>query len=134
MERFNPSKIVAALTLSLTLAVPALLPADAQAQGRRQSVERRQKTKNDWRNLGIAGGAAGVLGLLTGNKTLAALGIGGGLYSASRYESDRKSQNKLEHDRYDLFRRKSFDHNGHHYVRKAKTVKGKKNYYFQRLR
>ncbi len=134
MGHLNLSKTTAAVALALTLAVPTLLPATAAAQGRRDRADHRQDTKNNWRNLGIAGGAAGVLGLLTGNKTLAALGIGGGLYSASRYEADRKSQNKDEHRRYELFQRKSFDHNGHHYERHTKMVKGQKQYYFKRTR
>lgn len=100
----------------------------------RREGDSRQKEKNSWRNLGIAGGALGIYGLLSGNNTLTALGIGGGLYSASRYEADRKSQNRDEHNRYDLFNRESFDHDGHHYVRQTKTVKGVKSYYFQRTR
>lgn len=121
-------KSLASLAAVAALAVPALLPADAMAQSHRQ------KTKNDWRNLGVAGGALGVFGLITGNKTLAALGIGGGLYSASRYESDRKSQSKEERQRYELFRRSSFDHDGHHYVRQSRMKNGQKYYYFKRTR
>lgn len=149
MTNFNVPKLISTLTLGLALAIPTLLPADAMAQSRRndrrptrtvvtkkvvQKRDNRQTQKNNWRNLGIAGGAVGVYGLLTGNKTLAALGIGGGLYSASRYEADRKSQNRDEHNRYELFRRTSFDHNGHHYVRKTKKVNGQNSYYFQRSR
>lgn len=134
MERFSPSKLAAGLTLAFAVAVPTLLPADAQAQGRRDRQEHRQETKNNWRNLGIAGGAAGVFSLLTGNKTLAALGIGGGLYSASRYEADRKSQNRDSRNRYELFRRDSFDHGGHHYVRQTRTKNGQKYYSFKRTR
>lgn len=128
MERFKTSKLAVALTLATGLVVPTMLPATALAQ------DHRQKTKNDWRNLGIAGGALGVLGLFTGNKTLAALGIGGGLYSASRYEADRKSQSKEARQRYELFQKKSFDYKGHRYVRHEKTVKGQKQYYFKRER
>lgn len=101
---------------------------------RRNDTSHRQSTKNTWRNVGLASGAAGVFGLITGNKTLAALGIGGGLYSASRYEADRKSQNRDDHRRYELFNRSSFDHNGHHYERRTKTVNGQRNYYFTRTR
>lgn len=136
MERTRPSRIAAALAMGFALAVPAMLPADAMAQSKshKKQSEHRQQTKNQWRNLGIAGGALGVFGLLTGNKTLAALGLGGGLYSASRYEADRKSQNKDSHRRYELFKRTSFDHNGHHYVRKTKIKNGKKYYYFHKTR
>lgn len=132
--RTNLKKTLTSTLLAVSLAVPTMLPATAAAQSRHQKVEHRQQTKNQWRNLGIAGGAAGVLGLLTGNKTLTALGIGGGLYSAYRYEQDRKSQNKLQHNRYQLFNRTSFNHGGHRYVRKTKMVKGQKYYYFQKTR
>lgn len=101
---------------------------------RRDERDRRQSSKNQWRNLGIAGGVAGVAGLLTGNRTLTALGLGGGLYSAYRYEQDRKSQNRLERNRYDLFRRPSFDYNGHHYTRRERFQGGQRHYYFHRDR
>ena len=96
--------------------------------------DHRQTSKNNWRNLGVLGGAVGVAGLLTGNRTVAALGLGGGLYSAYRYEQDRKSQNRDDRGRYELFRRTSFDHQGHHYVRRERTRDGQKYYYFQRQR
>ncbi len=80
--------------MGAAIAVPALLPADAAAQ-----TSHRQKSKNQWRNLGIAGGAAGVLGLVTHNKVLTYGGLAGGAYSAYRYEQDRKSQRR-ETDRY----------------------------------
>lgn len=96
--------------------------------------DNRQNQKNTWRNLGYAGGAAGLYGLLTGNKTIAALGLGGGLYSAYRYEQDRKSQSRDSRGRYELFRRDAFDHNGHHYVRRTKKQGGQNYYYFQRTR
>lgn len=128
MGHFKFSKTLNGTLLAALLAVPTLLPTDAMAQSHRQ------QTKNEWRNLGIAGGAAGVLGLLSGNKTLAALGIGGGLYSAVRYEQDRKSQSQEEHRRYELFNRTSFDHGGHHYVRMTKMQHGQKYYYFKRVR
>lgn len=134
MRQIELSKIAASCAMALTIAAPTLLPVAAQAQSWKQKQDHRQATKNQWRNLGIAGGALGVLGLLSGNKTLAALGIGGGLYAASRYEADRKSQNRDARGRYELFRRSSFDHNGHHYVRRTKTVKGQKYYYFQKTR
>ena len=96
--------------------------------------DHRQSTKNEWRNLGIAGGAVGVAGLLTGNRTLAALGLGGGLYSAYRYDQDRRSQDRDGRGRYELFRRTSFDHQGHHYERRERMQGGQKYYYFHRVR
>ncbi len=125
------SKIAAALALGT--ATLGLAPT-ASAQSINDLINRRQSKKNEWRNLTIAGGAAGILGLLTKNKTLTYLGLGGGLYSAYRYEQDRKSQSKLAQQRAALFRRTSFTHNGHKYVRKTKWVKGKKNYYFAKVR
>jgi hypothetical protein len=111
--------------------------ARAQREERWREVQRRndhrQSTKNTWRNLSYLGGAAGLYGLLTGNKTIAALGLGGGLYSVYRYEQDRKSQNHDARNRYELFRRSSFDHNGHHYVRGVKNRGGQKYYYFRRI-
>lgn len=100
----------------------------------RRDDRNRQNQKNTWRNLGYAGGAVGIYGLLTGNKTVAALGLGGGLYSAYRYEQDRKSQNRDSRGRYELFRRSSFDHNGHHYVRQTKRQGNQNYYYFKRTR
>ena len=131
MNAINLGKFSAALAIGT--ASLGLAPA-ANAQSLNDLINRRQGKKNEWRNLGIAGGAAGIFGLLTGNKTVAALGLGGGLYSAYRYEQDRKSQSKLSQQRAALFNRKSFDHNGHHYVRRTKWVKGKKNYYFAKVR
>ncbi len=96
--------------------------------------DNRQSQKNQWRNLGIAGGAAGLYGLLSGNRTIAALGLGGGLYSTYRYEQDRKSQNRDARGRYELFNRNSFDHQGHHYERRTKNQGGQRYYYFQRTR
>ncbi len=96
--------------------------------------DNRQSKKNEWRNLGIAGGAVGVYGLLSGNRTLAALGLGGGLYSAYRYEQDRKSQNRFDRDRYDLFRRPSFEYQGHRYDRRERFRDGQRYYYFSRVR
>ena len=90
MKRFNLRKALTALTLGLALAVPTMLPADASAKPQ----SRRQKTKNTWRNLGYAGAAAGVAGLVTHNKALAIGGLAGGAYSAYRYEHDRKSQSR----------------------------------------
>ncbi len=131
MNAINFGKISAALAIGT--ASLGLAPS-ANAQSLNDLINRRQGKKNEWRNFGIAGGAAGIFGLLTGNKTVAALGLGGGLYSAYRYEQDRKSQSKLAQQRAALFNRSSFTHNGQRYVRKTKWVNGKKNYYFAKAR
>jgi len=117
------------LIAATTVATVGFAPMAASAQG---AIKHRQQTKNDWRNLGIAGGALGVLGLLSGNKTLAIAGIAGGAYSAYRYEQDRKSQNKMEHNRYQTFSKKSVYYKGHRYDRKTYWDHGHKYYKFVR--
>lgn len=153
--------IIAALTMSIALAVPSLALAQDHRHSSPREVRRdrreirhdvrelhrdrhdlqdkrrddhRQNTKNAWRNLGIAGGAVGVVGLLSGNKTLAALGLGGGLYSTYRYEQDRKSQNRDARYRYQLFSRPAFDDQGHRYTRRVVTRNGERYYSFDRGR
>ena len=92
----------------------------------------RQETKNNWRNAAIGGGALTALGLLTHNGTLTTVGAAGGLYSLSRYEHDRKSQSKADHERARLYERRSYTHKGHTYVRKTVTRNGHKYYQYVR--
>ena len=132
MTGTNFSKIAAALALGTTSVGLAALPSNAEAQSLKDLISHRQGKKNQWRNLAIGGGALGVLGLLTKNSTLTYLGLGGGLYSAYRYEQDRKSQSKLASQRAQLFSRSSFTHNGKRYVRKTVWKNGKKYYKFVR--
>ena len=99
MESVNLKKLAAGLTLAIAVAVPTLTPTTADAQ-----TAHRQKSKNQWRNLGIAGGVLGAAGLITHNKTLAIGGLAGGAYSAYRYEQDRKGQRRQQ-DRHDRSRR-----------------------------
>src|SRR4051812_32541534 len=82
----------ASLMMASTLA--AILPSTAAL-----AQDNRQKTKNDWRNLAIAAGGVGVLGLLKHDSTLALLGTAGTLYSLNRYEQDRKSQSQADRAR-----------------------------------
>ncbi len=91
----------------------------------------RQDSKNTWRNLGILGGVVGIAGLLSGDDQLAAIGLGGGLYSAYRYEEDRKSENRWDRNRYELYRHPSFDYRGHHYIRRERERDGQKYFYFE---
>lgn len=56
------------------------------------AAQHRQQTKNTWRNVGLAGGAAAAAGVLTHNKNLTIGGAATALYSAYRYEQDRKNQ------------------------------------------
>jgi len=89
-----------------------------------------QKDKNNWRNLSIAGGALGVIGLLKHNALLTELGIGGGLYSVYRYEQDRKGQSKVDRRRAALFSHTRIKQNGHWYNRKTVTRNGHKYFAF----
>ena len=101
---------------------------------RGNEYDRRQETKNEWRNLGIAAGLLGVLGLLEHDKTLVFTGAAGALYSAYRYEQDRKSQNKLDRARAHYFGQSYFVRDGHRYDRRIVTHNGQKYYQFVRVR
>jgi hypothetical protein len=94
MSNVNVQKILVGLAFGAAVAVPTFLPADAMAQ-----TSHRQKSKNQWRNLGDAGAALGVAGLITKKPLLTGVGLAGGAYSAYRYEQDRKSQRR-EQDRW----------------------------------
>jgi len=111
------------------LALFAVAPMTAEAQN---SHKHRQETKNTWRNLAIGSGAVGLYGLLKGDNTLAFVGAAGALYSANRYEQDRKSQSKADRARYAMFRRGSYTRNGHRYVRHTVHKNGHKYYQFVR--
>jgi hypothetical protein len=121
--------VFAALALAGSMLAP--LSAGAQSSLDRES-SRRQKTKNDWRNLSIGGAAVGLYGLLKGDKTLMFAGAAGALYSLDRYEKDRKSQSKTDRARAQMFGRSSFQKDGHTYVRKTVTKNGKKYYQYVR--
>ncbi len=112
------------------LALLALAPVSATAQN---TYKHRQQTKNDWRNLAIGSGTVGLLGLLSHDGTLTFLGTAGALYSANRYEQDRKSQSRMNHARYSMFRRGSFVRNGHRYKRRTVYRNGQKYYQFVRV-
>lgn len=115
--------IVAAAVV--TMAVAPAIPAEAQSR-------HRQKTKNDWRNASIAGGALTAAGLLTHNNTLTAVGAAGGLYSLSRYEHDRKSQSREDHERARMYERSSYRRGGHTYTRRVVHRNGKSYYQYVR--
>ena len=112
-------------TAVVVTAVAPVMPAAAQSR-------HRQNTKNTWRNAAIGSGALGVVGLLTHNSTLGIVGAAGGLYSLSRYEHDRKSQSKADHERARLYGRSSFTRNGHRYVRRTVTRNGQSYYQYVR--
>jgi len=125
------------ITLTLLAATilfgSVLTPISAAGQRSLEEESRhRQKSKNDWRNLAIGSGALSLLGLAKGDSTLMFAGAAGALYSANRYEQDRKSQSKTDRARAAYFRKKSFYRNGHKYVRKTVYKNGKKYYQFVR--
>jgi hypothetical protein len=116
----------------------ALLPgatAFAQSGGwhsYRQEAENRQKTKNDWRNLAIAAGGVGVVGLLKHDPTIALLGAAGGLYSLNRYEQDRKSQSNADRARAEIYSRPYIYKDGDRYDRRVVERDGHRYYQFVR--
>src|ERR1044072_19122 len=108
----NLKAVVAGLALASFTVAPVMAPAQ-------NNIKHRQETKNTWRNLAIGSGVVGLLGLLKGDNTLFFAGTAGALYSANRYEQDRKSQKRMERARYQMFSRSSFTRDGHRYVRKT---------------
>jgi hypothetical protein len=112
---------------TMALGISALAPAQSAAE-----IKQRQKTKNQWRNAATAAGTVGAYGLLKGDGTLTFLGTAGALYSANRYEQDRKSQSKTQRQRAETFSKGYFYKNGHKYVKKTIYKNGKKYYRFVR--
>lgn len=133
MDRPLSFRQFASLFALLTLLVGvASMPVDAHAQ----SIDRwvhRQTEKNNWRNLGIAGAGVAGLGLLTHSPLLVGVGVAGGLYSAYRYEQDRKSQNRMARRRYALFSKRVIWEHGHKYRRVTVMRHGHRYYAFKRV-
>jgi hypothetical protein len=98
------NKVSARIAGAVMMCTMVAAPITANAQS--SSYRHRQQTKNTWRNLGYAGGALGVYGLLKGDRNLAILGLGGGAYSAWRYEQDRKSQRRMRDRALRFYRRR----------------------------
>lgn len=105
------------------------LPGAALAQS-----QRRQKTKNEWRNLAYLSGGLAAFGLIKNDPTLSFVGAAGALYSVSRYEKDRKSQSKAARARASLFSNRYITRDGHRYYRRTMIANGKKYYQFERAR
>jgi hypothetical protein len=137
MTRKSISTTAAALA---AITASALLPAaTAFAQGGwrnhhnyRQEADNRQKTKNDWRNLAIAAGGVGVLGLLQHDPTISLLGAAGGLYSLNRYEQDRKSQSNSDRARAEIYSHPYVYKDGDRYDRRVVNRDGRRYYQFVR--
>ncbi|MEQ1822257.1 MAG: hypothetical protein ABL949_07095 [Fimbriimonadaceae bacterium] len=95
---------------------------------------RRQKSKNEWRNIATAAGALAVIGILKGDNRLTFVGGAGALYSLYRYEQDRKSQSKADRLRATYFSKSYFYRDGQRYNRKTVVKNGKKYYQFVKAR
>lgn len=94
--------------------------------------DRRQQTKNEWRNLAILSGAVSVLGLVQKDNRLVFAGAAGALYSLHRYEQDRKSQSKVDRLRASYFSQPYFVRDGRRYDRRMVTKSGQRYYQFVR--
>jgi hypothetical protein len=115
--------------LALTSTAMVAMPSSAFSQTRAQ-LRHRQQTKNDWRNIAAVAGGLSVLGLLQHDNTLFFGGLAGALYSANRYEQDRKSQSRTQRLRASYFSKPYFYRNGTRYDRRVTYKNGRKYYYF----
>lgn len=93
-------------------------------------AQRREQTKNEWKNIGIGSGIIAILGLLGNDSRVTFAGAAGALYSAYRYEQDRKSQNRADRARYEIFSQDHFVRDGRRYDRKTVYQNGQKYYQF----
>ena len=98
----------------------------------RREAERRQDTKNDWRNLAIAAGGVAAFGLIQRDPTIAFAGAAGALYSLNRYEQDRRSQSAASRARAGIFSQPYFYRDGRRYERREVTSNGQRCYQFVR--
>ncbi len=121
MKRFTIGTAAAFAAMAGTVAAPIIARAD--------DSNKVQKQKNDWRNLGIGGGAIALHGLLNHNSTETVLGAAGAAYSAKRYEDQRKRQSQDNANRAYYHRsgsymsggRKYYSYNGHRYYMDTST-------------
>lgn len=131
MKRLGKGLLAGALMFSMTVGT-VMISADANAQS--AASRRRQEKKNEWRNIGIGSGVIALFGLLKNDSTLTFAGTAGALYSAYRYEQDRKSQSKIDRARAAMFSKPYFYRNGVKYTRHTKWKGGKKYYYFAKTK
>ena len=119
-------KPLSGLALAGLMLSTAIIPAIAPAQ----SLKDLEKIVT---NIGIGSALVGLFGLVKGDNTLMFAGAAGALYSANRYEQDRKSQSKAARARAELFRRQSFTCNGQKYQRRTIKKNGRTYYQFARV-
>ena len=129
MKNFTRAVVLSAVAMGV--AAPSMVQAQSLSD-LEKAIKRRQDKKNEWRNIAYVAGGLGVLGLLKKDNTLFFAGTAGALYSAYRYEQDRKSQSKLNRTKAAYFSRTHFYRDGKKYVRKTTYKNGKKYYYFAR--
>src|SRR4051812_28354465 len=118
MKEFDmKNRSLCAGLVALTILSGSIAPIAAGAQtSRDRESHHRQQKKNEWRNIGIGSAALGAVGLLKHNTTMTVLGAAGALYSANRYEQDRKSQARTDRERAAFYSQPTrYDH-GHRYV------------------
>lgn len=110
-----------------------VMPVSIDAQTRRdREIERRDKTRDEWKNIATISGAAALLGLLTKDGTLTFAGSAGALYSLYRYDQDSRSRDRLARTRAEFFSRDHFYRNGVRYNRRTVVRGGRKYYQFYR--
>ena len=99
-----------------------------------QQADRRQQTKNEWRNIAYGAGAVALLGVLQKDNRLVFGGAAGALYSLWRYEQDRKSQNPINRAVASYFGNDYFIRDGVRYERRLVNQDGQRYYQFVRAR
>lgn len=125
------TKLATATLLATAMLMP--LTTFAAPQSRREE-QRRKQTKEQWRDLATISGVIALLGLLKKDGTITFVGTAGALYSAYRYEEDRKSESKIRRARAEMFSRGSFTRDGNKYQRRTIWKGGKKYYQFVKVK
>lgn len=102
--------LIAAAGILAVGALPTVASADHWHDAHHHRIH---DSGNGWRDLSILGGVAGIAGVVTHNSTLAAVGLGGALYSGYRYEQDRAHDRDWGYRGYD--HRRYDDHRSRHH-------------------
>jgi len=110
-----------------------VMPITVNAQrGRDYQINRRDKSRDEWKSIATISGAAGLLGLLNHDNTLAFAGAAGALYSMSRYNDDTRSRDRMARARAEYFSRDHFYRDGVRYNRREVDRHGQRYYQFYR--